>query len=165
MQSEPEVDHCSPSAHLKFVHSYSARAPRPLNLFTYVLLYTDNNFGGQTTQCDAVFAFLFFSSNVNSSSSLPSSSLSFPSQGLPQHHSSSGCNLTDKLLFFSRLKIIFDEAEYSRQKNNFRSKNRIHSIVNNNNKKKVYCQGSATLKINLPMPRCSCSLILHRDAA
>lgn len=32
-------------------------------------------------------------------------------------------------------------------------------------KKKVYCQGSATLKINRPMPRCSCSLILHRDAA
>lgn len=41
---------------------------------------------------------------MNSSSSLPSSSLSFPSQRLPQHHSSSGCNLTDKLLFFNSLK-------------------------------------------------------------
>lgn len=102
------------------------------------------------------------SSSSLPSSSLPSSSLSFPSQGLPQHHSSSGCNLTDKLLFFNSLKSFL-------MKQNTHVKKKTSEVkiefIQLSIKKKVYCQGSATLKINRPMPRCSCSLILHRDAA
>lgn len=67
--------------------------------------------------------------------SLPlSSSPSFPSQGLPQHHSSPACNLTHKLFlsfllfFLSSLKSTFHDAQYSRQKKTLET--RIHSMAN-----------------------------------